>query len=73
MSEHGARREYLQEFGRPQVAGGPPLFHRPLSAHLNLVVEAGCTLRRVLAPRLDDPADRNAHVPNFSVVLAQRG
>ncbi len=64
--------EYLREHSQPQ-AGGPPLFHRPLSAYLNLVVEAGCAIRRILEPRLDDPADRNAHVPSFIVVLAERG
>lgn len=69
---HVTVSEYLREYSRPQ-AGGPPLFHRPLSAYLNLVVECGCTIRRVIEPSLDDPVDRNAHVPQFIVVLALRG
>lgn len=66
-----AVREYLQEHTRLWRAGGPPHFHRPLSAYLNLVIESGCVIRRVVEPGLaTDP--RNAHVPSFIVVHASR-
>jgi 2-polyprenyl-3-methyl-5-hydroxy-6-metoxy-1,4-benzoquinol methylase len=69
-------REYLNEHVREQNIAW--LFHRPLSSYLNLVLDAGCTLRRVVEPRLSPELaqqignDRDVHVPSFLVVAAVR-
>jgi len=68
-------REYLVEFERPQTFA--TLFHRPLSAYINLLLECGLALRWVVEPRLPDGVtldgnDRDAHVPSFIALHAQK-
>lgn len=65
--------EYLHEFVVKQRFG--IYIHRPLSAYLNLLIEAGCTIRRVVEPTLNlegvaalGDQERNLHVPNFIVI-----
>ncbi len=67
--------EYLHEFVVQQSVGY--YIHRPLSAYLNLVIELGCTIRKVIEPTLTAEGiavlgeqDRNLHVPNFMVISA---
>ncbi len=74
---HVEVREYLQEYAVPQ--GYAYLFHRPLSAYINFILEEGCTLQKMLEPQLSeelaagDPlAERNIHVPQFIVIHAVR-
>jgi hypothetical protein len=69
--------EYLSEFVVPQVVGY--YIHRPLSAYLNLVIDSGCMIRRVIEPTLTPEGiatlgeqDRNLHIPNFIVISATR-
>lgn len=70
-------REYLQEYTAPQNYAY--LFHRPLSAYINLVIEEGCLLRKMIEPQLnadivrqDALAERSLHVPQFVVIHAVR-
>ena len=70
--------EYLGEFTVQQKVGC--YFHRPLSDYLNLVIEEGCTIRKVVEPTLSPEGvealgegNRNMHVPNFIVVSARKG
>jgi 2-polyprenyl-3-methyl-5-hydroxy-6-metoxy-1,4-benzoquinol methylase len=70
--------EYLNEFVVPQSVGY--YVHRPLSAYLNVIIDAGCRIRRVVEPTLtpDGVAElgagnRNTRVPNFIVIHAERG
>lgn len=68
-------REYLAEFERPQTFA--TLFHRPLSAYINLLLDCGLALRRVVEPCLPegvtlDGNDRDAHVPSFIALYAQK-
>jgi 2-polyprenyl-3-methyl-5-hydroxy-6-metoxy-1,4-benzoquinol methylase len=67
--------EYLRDFRVQQQVGY--YIHRPLSAYLNLVIEAGCMLRKIIEPTLTSEGivalgekDRNLHVPNFIVISA---
>ncbi|NJO83476.1 MAG: class I SAM-dependent methyltransferase [Blastochloris sp.] len=69
--------EYLQEFVVQQKVGY--YIHRPLSAYLNLVIEGGCTIRRVVEPTLTAEGvaalgvdNRNQHVPDFIVIQAEK-
>lgn len=69
-------REYFAEYARPQTFA--TLFHRPLSAYINALLDAGLTLERMVEPRLapDDPAarenSRDAHVPSFLALHLRR-
>jgi len=70
--------EYLHEFTIQQMVGY--YIHRPLSAYLNLVIDAGCTIRKVIEPTLalDGVAElgeqnRNLHIPDFIVISASQG
>ncbi len=70
-------REYLQEYSVPQTYAY--LFHRPLSAYINFVIEEGCILHKVLEPQLskeiaqqDLLAERSVHVPHFVVIHGVR-
>lgn len=69
-------REYLREHVWQQRVAW--LFHRPLSCYLNLVLDSGCVLRRVLEPRLSPEIarqignDRDVHVPSFVVIAASK-
>lgn len=69
--------EYLHEFVVQQSFGY--YIHRPLNAYLNLVFEAGCTIRKIVEPTLTvegiaalGEQDRNIHVPNFIVISAAK-
>jgi SAM-dependent methyltransferase len=67
--------EYFDEFILPQAFA--PAFHRPLSTYLNLLIESGLTLKRVIEPKLDIPEaaainDRDTHVPTFIALRADR-
>ena len=69
--------EYLREFMVQQIAGY--YIHRPLSAYLNLVIDAGCTIRQVIEPTLTPEGiavlgeqNRNLHIPNFIVISARK-
>ncbi len=67
--------EYLREHSRQQAFA--PLFHRPLGHYLNLAIDEGCILRRIVEPGLDrswsasGPAyERNTHVPSVIIIHA---
>jgi 2-polyprenyl-3-methyl-5-hydroxy-6-metoxy-1,4-benzoquinol methylase len=69
--------EYLHEFMVQQIVGY--YIHRPLSTYLNLVIDAGCTIRQVIEPTLTPEGiavlgeqNRNLHIPNFIVVSARK-
>jgi 2-polyprenyl-3-methyl-5-hydroxy-6-metoxy-1,4-benzoquinol methylase len=68
-------QEHLDEALHPQTFA--PFFHRPLSLYVNLLIEAGLTIKRVIEPRLQNPPpdsinDRDAHVPTFIALRADR-
>jgi SAM-dependent methyltransferase len=69
-----AVREYFEESVTPQRYGFD--FHRTLSTYLNLLIDLGCTIRRVLEPQLSPEAaqeignDRDVHVPSFIIIAA---
>jgi 2-polyprenyl-3-methyl-5-hydroxy-6-metoxy-1,4-benzoquinol methylase len=68
-------REYLAEFARPQSFA--LLYHRPLSAYVNALLDGGLVLRRMVEPRLApeiaaEGNDRDAHVPSFLVLHLQK-
>src|SRR5262249_10830545 len=63
-------REYLAEFARPQSFA--LLYHRPLSAYVNTLLDEGLALQRLVEPCLAPEIaaqgnDRDAHVPSFLV------
>ncbi len=67
--------EYFDEAMNPQTFA--PSFHRPLSTYMNLLIESGLVIKRVIEPRLTDPEaaminDRDAHVPTFIVLRADK-
>lgn len=69
--------EYLNEFVVAQTWGYN--FHRPLSAYLNLVIEEGCMIHKVIEPTLTPEGiavlgeqDRNLHIPSFLVISANK-
>ncbi len=69
--------KYLHEFVVEQLVGY--YIHRPLSVYLNLVIDAGCVIRKVIEPTLTPEGvaalghkDRNLNIPNFIVISAQR-
>ncbi len=72
-------REYLNDY--TIKSGYAYSFHRPLSSYLNLVIDAGCVIQRVLEPQLSKDVvqhhgiehARNAYVPQFLVVAATKG
>jgi len=68
-----AVREYFQEFALPSTYGYQ--FHRSLSSYLNLVIQEGCILKKIVEPRLDPSLaqqnklhERNIHVPQYLLV-----
>lgn len=70
-----AVREYLIEYAIPQAIG--LRIHRPLSAYINALADAGAVVRRMVEPRLDTryaglgpQYARNVHVPSFVIVHA---
>jgi hypothetical protein len=69
--------EYLHEFVVQQSVGY--YIHRPLSAYLNLIIDAGCMIRKVIEPTLTPEGiavlgeqNRNMHVPNFIIISAYK-
>lgn len=70
-------REYLEEFVTSQTLASTLLYHRPLSRYLNLTIDAGCAIKRIVEPRLaatvadaNPEYRRDAHVPSFLIVAA---
>lgn len=68
-------REYFAEVARPQSFA--LLYHRPLSAYVNALLDVGLVLQRMVEPRLApeiaaEGNDRDAHVPSFLVLHLQK-
>ena len=70
-------REYLQKYTSQQSFGY--LFHHPLSAYINLVIQEGCMLQKMIEPQLNEElaqphsaAERYVHVPGHIVIHAIR-
>lgn len=67
-------RDYFQERAVKQTYDH--FIHRPLSTYLNSVIQEGCTVQRVIEPRLDEAiaqhyqAERYSHVPGYIVIYA---
>ena len=66
-------KEYFQEYSTKQTFGHS--FHRTLSSYINLVIEEGCTIKKLIEPRLDEKTaklkmnySREVHVPSFLLV-----
>lgn len=54
-------------------------FHRPLSTYINLIVESGCEIVKIIEPKLDEAValensrgQRDVHVPSFVIIHAVR-
>jgi 2-polyprenyl-3-methyl-5-hydroxy-6-metoxy-1,4-benzoquinol methylase len=74
---HVEVREYSREFAVQQKYGY--LFHRPLSAYINFLIQEGCTLQAMIEPQLDESVagqdailERYIHVPGYVVIHAAR-
>lgn len=69
-------RDYFQERAIKQTYGY--FIHRPLSFYLNSVIEAGCTLQKVIEPQLEKSiaelyqAERYASIPGYFVIFATK-
>jgi 2-polyprenyl-3-methyl-5-hydroxy-6-metoxy-1,4-benzoquinol methylase len=69
-------REYLHPHIQPQTFGH--FVHRPLSAYINTLLDAGFTLRRMVEPQLGEEGaqalqnDRDCHVPSFVALRLTR-
>jgi 2-polyprenyl-3-methyl-5-hydroxy-6-metoxy-1,4-benzoquinol methylase len=67
-------REYFQE--RPVAQTYGYFIHRPLSAYLNSIIQAGCQIQRIIEPQLEESvarehhAERYWHVPGYVVISA---
>jgi len=68
-------REYLKEYQVKRHRAYS--FHRPLSAYINLVIERGCQIVKMIEPKLDEAvardnsqAERDVHVPSFVIIHA---
>ncbi|MDQ5970037.1 MAG: hypothetical protein QG593_554 [Patescibacteria group bacterium] len=48
------------------------LFNRPLQDYLNLLIENGCMIERIVEPRIEDGDSRSAHVPQFLMIKAKK-
>jgi 2-polyprenyl-3-methyl-5-hydroxy-6-metoxy-1,4-benzoquinol methylase len=77
--EHGGYRitRYLEPYEMPGRDATD--FHRPLSAYLNEVIDAGCRVFAVEEPGLNPAAagdiegiEAYVHLPNFLIVAAER-
>lgn len=70
-------REYLHPYVRAQTIGY--LFHRPLSAYVNALLDAGLSLQRMVEPHLSEEDvralgnDRDCHVPSFIALRFAKG
>lgn len=69
-------RDYFRERAIKQDYGY--FIHRPLSTYLNSVIDAGCTIQRVLEPQLEHSvaeqynAERYWSVPGYIVIYATK-
>lgn len=69
-------RDYFQERAVKQSFGY--FIHRPLSAYLNSVIQAGCAIEHVIEPQLDEAiarqhdAERYWRVPGYVVISASK-
>ena len=71
-------REYLRNY--TIKSGYGYTFHRPLSSYLNLIIEVGCVIQRMVEPRLSQEIvqqygiehARNAYVPQFLLVATTK-
>jgi 2-polyprenyl-3-methyl-5-hydroxy-6-metoxy-1,4-benzoquinol methylase len=48
------------------------LFHRPLQDYMNLLIESGCSIEKLVEPKLEDDSSRSAHVPQFLIIKARK-
>lgn len=71
-------KEYFQEYAEKQKFGHS--FHRTLSSYLNLIIEEGCQIKKLVEPQLDEETaeqkanySREVHVPSFLVVHCVKG
>ncbi len=69
--------EYLHEFVIHQKFGY--YIHRPLSDYINLVIDEGCAIGKVIEPTLTKEGaavlgenSHNVHVPNFIIISASK-
>jgi len=72
-----AVKEYFKEFAVKQFAGH--FFHRTLSTYINFLADHGCTIKKVLEPKLSEEIikqypqqERSNHVPLFIVIKAKK-
>lgn len=69
-------REYFREHEVKQTYGY--FIHRSLSTYLNDLIREGCTLQKIIEPRLDEAVaqehhyERYVHVPGHIVIYATR-
>ncbi|GHO85869.1 class I SAM-dependent methyltransferase [Dictyobacter formicarum] len=69
-------RDYFRERAVKQTYGY--FIHRPLSTYLNSVIEAGCTLQRIIEPQLEKTiaelhhAERYWSVPGYIIIFATK-
>lgn len=70
-------KEYFEEYEVKQKYGY--FIHRTLSSYLNLVIDNGCKLTRIVEPQLTpeqirgfDKPLRDEHVPSFIVIMAEK-
>jgi 2-polyprenyl-3-methyl-5-hydroxy-6-metoxy-1,4-benzoquinol methylase len=69
-------RDYFRERAVGQTYGH--FIHRPLSTYLNSVIDAGCTLQRVIEPQLErtlaerHDAERYWSVPGYIIIAATK-
>lgn len=69
-------RDYFREHAVKQTFGY--FIHRPLSTYLNSVIEAGCTLQKIIEPQLEKTvaelhhAERYWSVPGYIIIFATK-
>jgi 2-polyprenyl-3-methyl-5-hydroxy-6-metoxy-1,4-benzoquinol methylase len=70
-------KEYFEKYQVKQFIGH--FFHRTLSEYVNLVIQEGCSITKLVEPQLDKSValeikkhERNLHVPSFLVVQAKK-
>jgi 2-polyprenyl-3-methyl-5-hydroxy-6-metoxy-1,4-benzoquinol methylase len=70
-------KEYLKEYEVQRHHAYS--FHRPLSSYVNLVVESGCEIVKMIEPGLDEAlaqenpmVQREVHVPSFVIIHAAK-
>ena len=72
-----AIKEYLNEYAIQQTYGFK--YHRPLSQYINLTIEYGCTVNKLIEPQLSRQIVeqypnhlRGHHIPNYLIVNATK-